>query len=97
MLFHNCPIPVGLGKVRRSLIHYFRYTMHQRSIDNIAVTRDPADICSTEKDVLFCKVKDPLGSSIEMRKVATSSMHYALGLAGRPRSIENVKGMSAFN
>src|SRR3712207_3648672 len=97
MLFNNCPIPVGLWKVRRSFIHYLCYTMHQRSIDDIAVTCDPSNICSTEKDVLFCKVKNPLGSSIEMRKIATCPMHYTLGLASRSRSIENVKGMDAFN
>src|SRR5215212_1121134 len=97
MLFHNCPITVGLGKIRRSFIHYLGYAMHQRSVNDIAVARDPANICSTEKDVLFFKFKDPLGSSIEMRKVATCAVHYTLGFASRPRSIENVKRMSAFN
>src|SRR5215211_778440 len=97
MLFHNCPITVGLGKIRRSFIHYLGYAMHQRSVNDIAVARDPANICSAEKDVLFFKFKDPLGSSIEMRKVATCAVHYTLGFASRPRSIENVKRMSAFN
>jgi hypothetical protein len=48
MTFNDVPEPIRLRVVRRSFIDEHRCSVEQRTIDDVGVTRDPADIGRAE-------------------------------------------------
>jgi hypothetical protein len=58
IIFNDSPKSIGLGPVRRALIHQGGGTQAERAINNVTVTGDPADIrCAPEK-ILVANIED---------------------------------------
>jgi len=79
----NVPVSREVGVGRRSLEDDGRYTKQERRIDDIGVTRDPANITTTEEDVLIVDVKDLFASGSSANQVTAGCVHDTLGFAGR--------------
>src|SRR5581483_26047 len=61
---YDVPEPVRLRKIRRAFIHETGGAVLQRSVDDVAMARYPADICRTPERVLIPQIKHPLGGEI---------------------------------
>jgi hypothetical protein len=57
---HDLPEPVGVGIGRNALKHERSSPKGQWAIDDITVTRDPADVCRAKENILFFNIKTHL-------------------------------------
>jgi hypothetical protein len=67
------------------------YTEHQRSVNDIGMTGNPADIAAAEVPVTLMDVKDIFASHGSTKKVSSCGMQNTLGLASGARSVEEEK------
>src|SRR4029078_48184 len=74
ILFNDFPKPIGLRPVRSALVHNDSCAIRERTIDNVAVTGDPADVGGTPKDILIANVKDVFGGAINVYQVAAGGV-----------------------
>ena len=84
------PEAIGLGPIRRALIHDHGRAGGQRPVDDVRVPGDPSDVGCTPENVLVLHVKDPLHGGEGLGQVATSRVDDALRLAGRARRVEHI-------
>ena len=87
----NAPETVRLGKIRRAFIHQAGSAIEQRSVDDIAVASNPADIGSAPIGIFFLQIENPLGCDVDSNRVTRRCVHHSLRLAGRSRGIEDVE------
>ena len=85
------PVPVGAGVARRPLELDGRRAVGERTVDEVRVPRDPADVGLAPVDVVVLDVEDPLRRGLDLREVAAGGVHDALGLARRARGVEDVE------
>ena len=55
----------------------------QRSVDDVGVSHDPADVGGGPPDVLGLEVEDPVGHAGDPDRVATVGVYAELGTCGR--------------
>ena len=63
----------------------------QRSINDIAVAGDPADVGGTPVGVFFLEIEYPLRGDVGADGIAAGGVHDALRFAGGSRGVEDVK------
>src|SRR6187399_227624 len=95
ILFNDFPKAIGLRPVRGALVHDNSCAIRERTIDNVAVTGDPADVGGAPKDILIANVKDVFGGAINIHEVAGSSVQNSFRFAGGAARIEKIKRMLA--
>src|SRR5205823_13292975 len=61
----NAPKAVWLRKIWRAFVHEAGGTIKQRSIDNIAVASNPADVGCAPIGIFFLQIEDPLCRAID--------------------------------
>ena len=83
------PPAVLARRVGRALVEHRRRAVGQRAVDDVAVAGDPADVGAAPVDVGFgMQVEDhPVGRR-HLRQIAAGGVQDPLGLAGRPRRVE---------
>ena len=72
------PNPAAIRCVRSTLIHHYLSTIRQRSVYDVAVSRDPAYVSSAPVDVIILKVEYRLGCSIGLGQVPTRRVQHPL-------------------
>ncbi len=76
--------------VGRALVEHLRRAVGQRTVRDVAVAGDPADVGRAPEHVrLGMQVVHDLVAEGRLREVAARRVHDALGLAGRPRRVED--------
>ena len=78
-----------VGPVGRAFVHERRRAGGQRTIDDVAVPGDPADVGGAPVDVFVADVEDPLDGLLGEQVVAGRGVHDALRLAGRAAGVED--------
>ena len=76
---------------RHSFKHHRGGAVCKRSVDDIAVAGNPADIGRTPVDFSIVVIEYVLVSHRSVNEIATGCVQNPLGLSGRTRSIENEK------
>lgn len=88
VLVDNVPVAREIGVGGGTLKDDGGDTEQQRSVDDVRVASDPADIATAKVTVAVMNVKDVLASNGTAEEVTGGGVHDALGLAGRARGIE---------
>ena len=88
-LLHDLPETVRPGIGGHALEHQGGGAEAQRTIEDIGVAGDPADIRGAPVDVVVLQVKDPLAGVHGIGQVAAGGMDHALGLAGGTGGVED--------
>jgi len=89
IFFDHIPQTTGIGRTGSPFVHQASSTIGQWTIDNITVSRNPADISSTPVDISLLEVKGPLGSHVGVEVIATSSVNDPFRFTGGTTSVEN--------
>src|SRR5262249_42472851 len=95
VLFDDSPEPIGLGPVRRALVHDNCRAIRQRTIDNIAVTRDPTNVGCAPKNIFVADVEDVFGGAINIHQITGGGVQNPFRFARRSARVEEVKRMLA--
>src|SRR5581483_1143005 len=93
MAVNHVPEPVGLGMVRRSLVHQGGGAVLQRTVHNVAVSRDPTDVGSTPIGVFVLQIKYQLRGDVSADGIAAGGVDHALGFTGGARGVKNIEGV----
>ena len=64
IFFDDFPEPVRFRPVRRAFVHEGRRSVGKRTVDDIAVARDPADISGAPKDIFIANIEDVLRARV---------------------------------
>jgi hypothetical protein len=89
----DLPVSAEIGVCGSTLEDHSGDTKNERSVDDICVTSDPADITTTEEGVRVVNVKDVLARHGGTQQVASSCVHDTLGLASGAGSVEQEEGV----
>ena len=89
VLVDNLPEPVRSRPGRHALEHQRDGAVRERSVDDIGVARDPADIGRAPVDVARLVVEDVFMRHRGPDHVATGRVQHALGLPGRTGGVED--------
>src|SRR5208337_1466559 len=78
----DSPYPAGVRVSRDTLVDDAGGSQRQRTVNNIGVARDPADVGHAPVNILGMNVLDVLGGAGDIGEVAAGAMLAAFGLAG---------------
>src|SRR5437870_1675475 len=95
IFFDDFPETIGLGPIGRTLVHNGRRTIRQRTINDITVAGDPADVSGAPKNVFITNIEDVFHGRVNADEITASGMQYPLRLPGGTARIEKVKRMLA--
>ena len=89
MLVDDLPEARGVGIVRHALEHQRGRAVGERTVDDIGVAGDPADIGRAPIDVAVVIVEHILMRHRGEHEIAARGVQHALGLSRRARSVED--------
>src|SRR5271170_4711505 len=89
----DAPEAIRLRAVGRAFIHHCGGAVLQRSVDNVAVARDPSDVGRAPVRVFFLEIEHPFCRDVGADGIATCGVDDAFGFSGRARCVENVERM----
>ena len=89
MLVAYFPEARGIGIGRHALEYQRDGAVGERSVDDIGVPRDPADIGGTPEYIPFMVIKDVLVGDRGVQEITAGGVQNPLGFAGRTRGIED--------
>src|SRR5437016_13748434 len=95
ILFDDLPEAIGLWPVRRAFIHNGRRPIGQRTINNVTVTGDPADIRGAPKNIFIANVEDVLGGRVNADQITACGVQDSFRFPSRAARIEKVERMLA--
>src|SRR5437899_3902032 len=95
IFFDNFPEPIRFRPIRRAFVHDRCCTVRERTIDDVAVASDPADISRAPKDIFVANVEDVFRGRVNADQIAARSMEDAFGFASGTTCIEKIKRMLA--
>src|SRR6478609_3863793 len=95
ILFDDSPEPIGLWPVRCAFIHDNSCAIRERTIDDVAVTGDPADIGCAPENILIADIENVFGRAINVYQVTAGGVQNPFRFAGRSAGVEKVKRMLA--
>src|SRR5262245_43879019 len=91
VFFDDFPEPIWLRPIRRAFVHDCCRAVGERTIDDIAVACDPADISRAPIDILISNVEDVLCGRVNADQVPAGSVEDAFWLASGAARIKKVK------
>ena len=91
VLLDHVPPSVGLGERRSALVEHRRRAQDHRTVDDVAVSRDPTDVGRAPPDVVFFEVEDPLQGRCRADGVAGVGVLDALRVTRRAGRVEDVE------
>ena len=91
VLLNQLPERTRLRGSWGSLVHDGGRTIRQGSVDDVAVSGDPAHVSGAPVDVILTNIEDPLEGEVGPEVVAGCAVHHTLGLAGGTRCVEHEK------
>jgi hypothetical protein len=84
----DLPVSAEIGVCGSALEDHGSDTENKRSVDDVSVASDPADIATTEEDIGVVNVKDVLASHGSAEQVAGGCVHNTLRLTGGAGCVE---------
>jgi hypothetical protein len=84
----DLPVSAEIGVCGSALEDHGSNTKNKRSVDDVSVTSDPADIATTEEYVRVVDVKDVLAGHGRAEQVAGGRVHDTLGLSSGAGGVE---------
>ncbi len=88
-LVANLPEPPGIRVGGNPFKHKRSSTVGKRAVNNIAMSRHPADIGGAPEDIVVMDIENNLMGKRNLQQVATCGMKNALGLTGRTRGVKH--------
>lgn len=88
VLHADIPVSAEIRVCWSTLEHYCGNAKHQRRVDDVCVSGDPAHVATTEEDIGVVDVEDILPSRRCAEQVTCSRVHDTFGLASRPRRVQ---------
>src|SRR6185503_3407535 len=95
MTFDHGPKPIRLWKIRCTFIHQHRRAVREWSINDVAVSRDPTDVCRAPVDVFISDIEDPLRREMNLQEITRRRVQDTFGLTSRSRRVQNIERMFA--
>src|SRR4029453_13588806 len=95
IFFDDFPEPIGFRPIRRAFVHDGCRAISERTIDDVAVTRDPADISRAPKDIFISNVEDVLCGRINSDQITACSVKDAFWFASGATRVEKIKRVLA--
>ena len=89
VLVDHLPEAAGVRVVGHALEHDRRGAERERTVHDVGVTGDPADVGGAEEDVVVVIVERVLHGHRRVDQVAAGGVQHALRLAGRPGGVED--------
>ena len=83
MPIDDVPEAIRFGKVWRAFIHQASRAIQQRSVDDITVAGNPADIGCTPIRIFLLQIEHPLRGAIDSDGIARRGVHNSLRFARR--------------
>ena len=90
---HNLPESVSARMIGRAFVHHNRRAVRQRAVNDVAVSRHPADIGGAPVDVFVPQIENHLRGPHRLQQVAGRSVQHALGFSRGAAGIQNVERM----
>src|SRR4029079_17113145 len=91
----HLPEAIGLRPVGRAFIHQNRCAVREWTINDVTVTRNPADVGSTPVKILVFDIEDPLRREMGLQQVTGGRVEDSFRLTGCAGGVENVERMFA--
>ena len=91
MLIDYLPESARVWIVRHALEHDSRRPVGKRTIDDVAVPGDPADVCSRPENILFTQIKNYLVRECHVYEITAAGMQDAFSFTCRPGRVQNEK------
>ena len=85
----DLPEAALVRRVGCAFIHQDGGSVRERSVDDVAVTRDPADIGGAPVNVVVAEIEDILARAVGAGEVAAAGVEDSLGLAGGTAGVED--------
>jgi len=93
VLLHYLPEAAHVGVVGHAFEHYGSGAVAQRRVDDVGMSRYPADVGGAPVDVLFMVIEDHLVGVGDEGEIAAGGVDNALGLARGTGGIEDKEGI----
>lgn len=93
VLVDDVPVAREVGVGGSTLEDNGSATHEQGSVDDVGVTRDPANVTTAEKAVVVVDVKDILASQGGTEQVTSRRVHDTLGLTSRTGGVQQEQGV----
>ena len=94
VILDDAPPSVLSACVGRPFVHHLRHAVSERSVDDVAVAGDPADVRRGPADVGFwLDVEDQAMGGRRVRQVPTGGVKDPLGFGRRARGVHDVERM----
>src|SRR5438876_5032711 len=90
---YDSPEAIGLGIIRRALVHKAGGAVLQWAVDNVTVPRDPANVGRAPEGVFLVEIEDPLSGDVGADGISAGGVHDPLRLAGRAGGVKDVERM----
>ena len=95
VLLDDSPEPIRFRPVRSAFIHERCRAVRERTVNDITVSRDPADVGRAPKNIVVAKIENIFGRRINSDQIAAGRMQNSFRFPGRAAGVENVKRMFA--
>src|ERR1017187_6399144 len=82
-----------VGPVGGAFVHEHGCSVLKRTVEDVGVAGDPADVGRAPVDVFVADVEDVLGGEVGLHGIAARGVDEALGLAGGAGGVEVVEGV----
>src|SRR5438105_7274955 len=89
------PKTIGLGPVRRAFVDQGGRAGGERTIDNIAMAGDPADISGAPENIFVAQIENVLRARVNADEITAGGVQDSLRLSGRAAGVKDVKRMLA--
>src|SRR5262245_7104134 len=87
IIFDDPPKSIGVGPVRCALIHQSGCAHAERTINNVPVTSDQADVRRTPEKILVANVEDIFRRRVNPDQIPADSMENSFRLSGRTAGV----------
>src|SRR5438445_13190287 len=95
VFFDNFPEPIRFRPIRRAFVHDRCCTVGERTIDDVAVASDPADISRAPEDIFVANVEDVFRGRVNADQIAARSLEAAFWFASGTTRLDKLSPMLA--
>src|SRR6187455_1254311 len=78
ILVDDSPEAIGLRPIRRAFVHQGGSAIRERSVDDVAMTRDPAYIGGAPKQIVVAQIENVFRRRIDADEISAGGMKNAL-------------------
>ena len=91
MTLADVPEPIALRPVGRALVHHAGGAVGERTVDEIRMSRHPANIRGAPEDIIVLQIEHRPGGGGDAGEIAAGGVHDSFRLARSARCVEDVE------